>query len=111
MFLLSFLIKRITRAMILSVLFKVLYLVISMTFNRLVFPCVLVILVIIDFVSIVDSVSWISPMVFDGHSCRGLKSQDGPWFKSLWLEIKALVPTPLVMMSAGFDEVSTHWVG
>ena len=82
--------------------------VISMTFNRLVFSCVFVRLVIIDVVSIVDTVSWISPMVFDGHSCDGLRSQVGPWFQSLCLEMTALASTPLVMMSAGFDVVGQN---
>ena len=68
--------SEITWAEILSVLFKVLYLVISMTFNRLVLSCVFVMLVIIDaVVAIVDSVSWILPMVFDGHSCDGLRAR------------------------------------
>ena len=54
---LSFLVKWITSAVILSVLFKVLYLVISMTFKRLVLSCVDAMLVIIDVVSTVYSVS------------------------------------------------------
>ena len=48
--------KWITKAVILSVLFKVLHLVISMTFNRLEFSCVFVRLASIEVVSIVDSV-------------------------------------------------------
>ena len=46
--------------------------------------------------------------VFDGHSCGALRSQDGPWFQSPCLEMKALASTPLVMMSAGFDLVGQN---
>ena len=41
--------------------------------------------------------------MFEGHSCGGLRSQDGPWFQSPCLEMTALASTPLVTMSAVFD--------
>ena len=47
--------------------------------------------------------------MFDGHSCGvRKKAQDGQWFQSPFLEMKALASTPLSMISAGFDEVGQN---